>query len=695
MKVPLSWLKEYLPTKLSDNEIAETLTTVGLEFEGSKEGVMEIALTPNLSYCANIRGMARELSAVTGEKVHHPKYAVVENLSESIDKRVSIAVENRQGCPRYACRLITGVRVAPSPSWLKERIEQCGMRSVNNVVDITNLVLLELGQPLHAFDFDRLEEHRVVVRNARKGETITTLDGKLHYPTLETLLICDGKKPVAIAGIMGSLESETSEQTQTVLLESAYFEPTQIRKTAKRMDLHSDSSYRFERGCDPNGVIEALDRATAWICEIAGGVSLKGSLDIHEHDFPPKKLSCRLSRTNQLLGTPLAMNEVEGIFRRLNFGVEHLGEDKITLSIPTYRHDIQQEIDLIEEVARLYGYNNLHQKEAPLYRTGELPDSAEYLFTRKVRTLLVGVGLQECLTCDLISPAQSALISSDIFPSRTLIKLLNPRSVDQSIMRPSLLPGLLTVVKQNEAYGSESIAGFEVGRVHFNDKGRYLEPPVVGIILTGARNPFHWETKEGSVDFFDLKGIVENLFLQLKVIPTFSHSHYANFHPGRQAAISLSSPTNFHPGREAGMGKIEVGVMGEVHPLTLKGADLSRPVYYAEIDLQEIQQFLSKELRMEPLPQYPASTRDWTLTVEEKVPVGNLISAVTEERAPLLESIFLIDLYRSPSLGSDKKNITLRFIYRDRNKTVSQAEVEKEHLRLTEKILESLQKESL
>lgn len=488
MKVPLPWLKEYISTQLSADEIAETLTLTGLEVEGIENDVFEVALTPNLAHCASIRGIARELAAITEEPLHMPKFELAEKGDDPISKVVSIIVKNRQGCPRYACRLIRNVRVAPSPAWLKERIEACGLKSINNVVDVTNFVLLELGQPLHAFDFDRLDEGCIIVRNAQKGERVRTLDGKEHELTEENLVICDAKKPVAIAGIMGSLQSEISDQTQTILLESAYFEPSQIRRTSKKLGIHSEASYRFERGTDPNGVIAALERAAALICDITGGYCLREIIDIKQHAFPKTALSCRLSRANQLLGTHLAMSEVETLFRRLDFTHAEIHDDQIRVHIPTYRHDIHQEIDLIEEIARLYGYGNLQKEEKPVFRTGDLPDSPEYVFGHEVRSRLVAEGLQEFLTCDLISPTQAALISPDNFPTRSLIKLLNPHSIEQSILRPSMLPGLLSVIKYNADHSIYTVSGFELGRVHFTSKERYFEATAAAIVLTGERN---------------------------------------------------------------------------------------------------------------------------------------------------------------------------------------------------------------
>lgn len=677
MKIPFNWLKEFVATKHTAQEVADLLTTVGLEVDGIDNGVLEVSLTPNLAHCASIRGTARELAALTLDPLNLPQFSLREHENDATKKHITVNVENTALCPHYACRMITGVRVGPSPDWLQNRLALCGMRSINAVVDVTNMVLLELGHPLHAFDFETLAEKRIVVRNAKKGEQITTLDGKEHYPTEETLLICDGKKPIAIAAIMGSSKSEVTHDTTTVLLESAYFEPSQVRRAAKRMGIRTEASYRFERGVDPNGVLEALDRAAALICELTGGSALQGTVEVKSATFAPRPLSCRLSRANQILGTQLAMSEVETLFQRLGLKVTKIEEDLISVIAPTFRNDLHHEIDLIEEIARLYGYCNIQKKEKALYRTGDLPDSPEYVFGRKVRCRLIAEGLQEFLTCDLISPTQAALISTDTFPSRNLIKLLNPHSVEQSVMRPSLLPGILSVIKCNADHDMDSIAGFEVGRVHFTEKGRYFEPSVLSIVMAGERAPPHWTSKGERVDFFDLKGIVENLCLSLKIGDlSFSASHFSNFHPKRQAAIKL--------------GKVDVGMLGEVHPTTLKDSGLKHPVYFAELNLTDLHQGVTPTIRMRPLPQYPASTRDWTVTVSDQVGAGQILSWIQELSSTLLETVSLLDVYKSNTLGSDLKNVTIRFVYRDPHKTVSLSAVDEEHQRLTTKVKEFL-----
>lgn len=679
MKIPLAWLNEILPTKLAPAEINEVLTSIGLEVEG--EDILEIALTPNLSHCASVYGVARELASVTQEHLTLPQYSLKEEAEAGpIEELISVTVEDMDLCPRYSCRLITGLQVAPSPDWLKQRLEDCGMRSINNVVDATNLVLLELGHPLHAFDYDLIEGKKIIVRRARKGETIGALDGKEYYPTPDTLLIADSNKAIAIAGIMGGANSEVHEHTHSVLLESAYFEPAGIRMACRQLALESASSHRFERGCDPNGVIESLNRAAYWIAKLGKGKVAPGITDLYSAPFLPRTLSCRLQRINRLLGTRLAMGEVETLLRALNFEICQLKEDLITVKVPTYRVDITQEIDLIEEVARLYGYNNLHKKEKPSFRMGSLHHSPEYLFAKEVRTLLVAQGLQELLTCDLIGPAQASLMPTDHFPSRSQIKLLNPHSIEQSIMRPSMLPGILSAIHYNASHDTRSLAAFEVGRVHFASKGRYFEPSALAIALTGTSRPANWSSAPRPFDFFDLKGIIEGLFKSLHITTavTFHPSQFANFHPGRQAVVHI--------------GEAEIGIMGEIHPSTLNSALIDSPVYFAELNLEDLQSHVAREIKMAPLPLFPASIRDWTITVDEDSQAGALLKLIQDCSSTLLESYSLIAIYKSPQ--QEGKNLTFRFVYRDKHKTIAQADVEAEHLRITQTIDKHLQRKN-
>ncbi|MEZ5315378.1 MAG: phenylalanine--tRNA ligase subunit beta [Chlamydiales bacterium] len=638
--------------------------------------VFEIVLTPNLGHCTSVRGVARELAAFTQEMLNILKIHPIKKMIKPIQGEVSVQIDQKDACPRYACRLIHNVSVTSSPNWLKERLQACGIQSTNAVVDIINLLMVELGQPLQSFDFDTFEDKHLVIRKSRKGESLRGLNGKEYFPSEEMVMVYAGQTPIAIGGIIGTEETKVTEKTRTILLESAYFEPSQICQTRKSLGIHTEASYRFERGTDPNGVLEALEQATGWICELAGGIALDSFIDIKTKDFEPNLINCRLSRTNRILGTKLSMSEIETIFRRLNLGIKMIGEDEVHVIIPTYRHDLCQEIDLIEEIARLYGIENIRKQEPVRFRRGSLPHSPAYLFEKEVRNRLIGEGLQELLSCDLIGPKEADLIQSDSFPSRSLIELLNPRSIHQSILRPSLLSSLLNIVKVNSNHSIHSVAGFEIGRIHFKTKEHYFEPTVVSLILTGEKEEKTWKNKSHKVDFYDLKGIVENLLIGLNIHSIlFQPTGYQNFHPGRQARISAK--------------KIDIGIMGEIHPKILKEIDLNQPVYFAELNLEDLYAIREPNTKMTPLPNYPTSTRDWTITLPKEMLLGSVVDKIKNIPSKYLESVFLLDVYHSKALGSDRKNVTLRFIYRDSNKTLSLKVVENEHERIIKQLTES------
>lgn len=641
--------------------------------------VFDIAITPNLGHCASVLGIARELHAATGKPLCRPSSTSVKEIPEDqIAKHIRVVVEDKKACPRYACRLIKDVIVKPSPPWLQKRLLASGIRSINNVVDITNYLVLELGHPLHAFDYDTLEGKGIVVRTAKNGESIVTLDGKKRILNAEDLLICDTEKPVALAGIMGGANSEVTDNTKNVLLEVAYFLPGTIRKTSKRLGLSTDGSKRWERGCDPNQVIQSLNRAASMLQEYASGHVASGIIDVSAGDFPEKKLKLRLSRVNQLLGIHLSLNEVETIFDRLLMRHTTNGVDEITVTVPTYRVDIAQEIDLIEEVARIYGYENLTKAEPPLFRLGEIPDAPMFLFEREVRLRHISEGLQEFITCDLIGPSQYALVQDEeLMPPASWIQVLNPTSVEQSILRMSLLPGLLQLVKYNIDHQNLDISGFEIGRVHFKENDSFKEQAVVGLILTGKSAPHHWESKPTPIDFFTLKGVVENMLIGLNVPqPMFKPSQYSSFHSGRQAAVFV--------------GDLEIGSLGEIHPAVLRRLDVQQRIYFAELSLHDLMQVREKEQRMKPISVYPASSRDWTMTVPTSIAIQDVLDIIQKVRSRFLENVIVLDVYRSEKLGPDTQNVTFHFVYRDKQKTIEQEVVDAEHKRLCEAVTQVL-----
>ncbi|MBA3958592.1 MAG: phenylalanine--tRNA ligase subunit beta [Parachlamydiaceae bacterium] len=640
--------------------------------------IFEISLTPNLGHCASVEGVAREISASTGVEVKYPQITLEESKALPIAKQVKVTVNDPKGCPRYAARLITGVKVGPSPEWMQRRLIASGLRPVNNIVDITNYVVLEMGQPLHAFDFERLDGHQIIVRSARDDERFVTLDDKERILKAGDILICDANKPVAIAGVMGGKNSEVSDSTTQVLLEAAYFHPGTIRKTSKRLGLQTDASKRFERNCDPNQVLRSLNRAAMLIQQLAGDQVAEGTLDVAATTFENKAIVCRLARVNQILGVQLSLNEVEGIFKRLGFVTKLEGQEQWTVSVPTYRADITGEIDLIEEVGRIYGFENI-RKKATKYSASSLPHVPIFLFEREIRTRLVAEGLQEFVTCDLIGPTMCAVAKEALMPPEAIVKVLNPTSIEQSLLRTSLLPGLLQLVKYNIDHQNHDVSGFEVGRIHFKAGEAYKEQAVAGIVLTGKSTPNHWDKKAGSIDFFEIKGIVENLLNQVNIPNiTFKNKLNGTFHTGRQASIFS--------------GDLEIGTMGEIHPTIQRRLDVTQRIYYAELNLQDLMQVRKKEQKMQPLPIYPSSERDWTITLKEETSIQTLFEIIKSIPSSLLEEVSVIDIYRSERVGAGLKNVTLHLVYRDWTKTVEQVAVDAEHQRLTEQVVRVLEK---
>ncbi|MGE3954706.1 MAG: phenylalanine--tRNA ligase subunit beta [Parachlamydiales bacterium] len=601
--------------------------------------ILEVSLTPNLGHCASVRGLARELSALTERPYKGP------SIAPQKGKGSPVRVETLEGCPRYTCRAIRGVKVGPSPDWLRIRLERSGIRSVSNVVDVTNYVMLELGQPLHAFDLAKLQGG-IVVRPGREGESLTTLDGVKRPLSHDILTISDDRGPVAIAGVMGGEESEVTDATVDLLLESALFEPAFVRRSARQLGIGTESHRRFERGVDPMGVLEALDRATALIVEMAGGVA-EAAADTHPKPFPKRKIALRTERVNALLGTTLSEKEIGQLLARLEF------EGKGQIAVPTYRTDVTAEIDLIEEVARLYGYDNI-PRAAPRYTESTLPDDPAYCFERRIRTLLIGQGLQELLTSSLVSKASA--------PHGT--PLLN----HPLVLRDTLLPSLLEALHHNQTHRLFDIAAFEVGRIYPNGE----EKGAIGVLLAG-NTPHHPEEKSRPFDFYDLKGACENLLAALSISDvTFHKSKEPLFHPNRQAHLL--------------QGNALLGTLGEVHPSRLREAGVEGRVLFAQFDRAALQSGVPERVIASPLPTQPSSERDWTATLPEETQVGEWLERIKRVPSRLLKDVKLLDIYRSERVGVGKKNVTVRMVYRDDKKTVSADQVEADHARIIKEV---------
>lgn len=678
MKVTLSWLQEFVEVDLSPEEIADALTMGGLEVEKIErvdgEVVFDISLTPNLGHCMSVLGVARELSALKSLPLKQPKFSLQEDASEQIKEMLSVDIQDQQKCWRYACRLILNVQIGPSPHWLTKRLEAVGIRSINNVVDVTNYVMLEYGQPLHAFDYDKITGKKIFVTSVTNSSSMVALDEKVYDIPEDTLLIADVEKPLAFAGVMGGKESSVTETTQHVLIESAYFTSQAIRKTSKLLQLRTESSQRFEKEIDFDRVALVLDRAAGLIQEITRGKIVKGAVDRIVHSPAHRSISCRIQRINHLLGTHLSLREVVIIFEKLQLKIQREDQDVVHVLIPGFRNDLKTEIDLIEEISRIYGYQNI-PLQRPKYICSSLDSSPIFLLENELRSQLVGAGFQECITCDLISPflAEQTAEASD---PRSWISVIQPASVDQSLLRTSLLPGLLQMVQTNQAHQIRNISAFEIGRIHFKEGEQCKEETMIGIIRTGLSSPYYHNPKSRVVDFFDIKGDVCNIFFNFGITEIdFEPSHLHNFHPGRQARIKH--------------GKMTLGTLGEIHPARLQPFSIDDRVYFAQIDLHSLLHLRRTTWKIKDLLLFPGSERDWTLTIQEEISLEHILSAMPP--SSFLEKVLLLDIYRGPQLKPGQKNVTLRFFYRGQTSTLSFEAVEEEHRKVVQAVAKNLE----
>ncbi|MCC6127813.1 MAG: phenylalanine--tRNA ligase subunit beta [Chlamydiae bacterium] len=630
--------------------------------------VFELSLTPNLGYCLSAKGVARELSASLNIPL---KLACLEKFPAKRPCNMHISVERSDLCPRYIGQMIKQVTIKASPFWLEQTLKAAGIRPINNAVDITNYILLKWGQPMHAFDADLVEGNSINVSLAKKPFSFLCLDQIEREVPEGSLLICDSQKPVALAGVMGGANSAVSEKTQNIFLEAAFFDPTSIRNTSKKMGLRSESSLRFEKGIDPDAMMSALEEALKLFETLCEARIESASVDHYPKLFSPKKISCRSSRVQNLLGCKISLHEIGEIFERLGFTASLQEKDTWLVSIPPYRFDVQEEIDLVEEVARIYGYNAIDRKR-PLYTTTSLPHDPAFLFERQLRERLISLGLQEVITADLISPKLSELAIEERAARVQFLQVLHAKSEDYSILRPSLLPGFLQTVQYNMDQKNPSFEGFEIGRIYFEEKGKNIELSVAGIFLTGKTGPQHWDQKPPDTDFYDLKGLLENLFEALKVSDiSYSASKHPSFHPGQQASIYLKGQL--------------IGSFGQVHPTLLQPLDIRQSVLYAELLLSPLLAAQKPFPIMQPIPLFPSSERDWTIALPKNSSVQPILDALHGFQSPLLEKVELIDLFVSES-----QNATFRFTYRSLAKTICFEEVEAEHARMMQIVLASL-----
>ena len=651
-------------------QLPENLT-LGVPLETAldlSDTVLDVSITPNRSDCLSMIGIAREVATITGEKIKIPVGRIKE-IVEEISSYTSVTIIDADLCPRYTARLLINVKVGPSPAWMKTRLESAGLRSINNVVDVTNFVMLEMGQPLHAFDFRFLEQGKIIVRKSRDDEEFTSLDGKTRKLPADTLLICDGVKPVAIGGIMGGLNSEVKDDTQFVLLESAYFNPVSIRRSARKLAMPTDASFRFERGIDPEGVIRALNRAAQLIADLSGGNIYKNCIDEYPQKVPAvKDIPLRLSRIRQLTGTEIDAKEVIEILQSIGMTVGNAGKDNYLVTPPTFRVDIKREIDLIEEVIRIYGYDRVPVK-LPNVAVVEMASNPRIDLEEKIRHILIGTGYSEVVNYSFVTPESvNYLCLPKNDERRRLVRIKNPLVEDQSVMRTTMVFGLLDAMKKNNNNGSLDLKIFEMGRVFIDRKREELpeEKNMLACLLTGVMTDNLWGNKVNA-DFYDLKGCLENIFYDFKL----TNCHYRS---------SISEPF-LHPGKSCGIyiGELLAGYMGQVHPDTLERMDLRNCACVFEINLDILANQVNNLIHYKEISKFPAVTRDVAFLIPAEMETNNMVDIVLRQSEELLENVVIFDIYTGKGISEGMKSLGLRFSYRAPDRTLTDVEVNSIH----------------
>lgn len=637
---------------------------------GLDDAVFELEITPNRPDCLSLIGVAREIRAETGNPLKLPTVDVKES---DIDVRdlTSVTIDAPDLCPRYAARVIQGVKVAESPAWLQQRLESVGIGVINNIVDVTNFVLMEYGQPLHAFDYHKLTENRIVVRRAADSEQITTLDEIERELTPHMLIIADAEKPVALAGIMGGYDSEITETTCDVLLESAYFNPSSVRATAKALGISTEASYRFERGADPGVVLAALDRAAQLIVELAGGTICEGTVDVYPGRQPLTKVQFRPERVNFVLGTTLEAAEMAQILNRLGFDVDATG-DVYQVTVPTFRSDVTREIDLIEEIARVYGYDNI----PTTLPKGDIPVPAsnpKIEVGRRVKHFLLAAGMMEVVNYSFCDPNcfdRIRLTAED--PLRNTLKLRNPLSPEMSVLRTTLTPGLLENAQHNRNHQIDTIALFEIGSVFVYD-GAEKEPQRVTGVLAGQIGEGVYSDPHRAPDFFDIKGLVEGMLEVCGVVDwTLQKTEVRTFHPGRNAEVLLDDR--------------RLGAFGEVHPEVLENYDLPYKAYLFEFDLEGLADATTFAKRFEPISIYPKVARDLAIIVDKEVLSDMPTELIYTTGGDSVDSVRLFDVYEGEQVPEGKKSLAYTITYHSATETLTDKAVNALHDKIVKRL---------
>lgn len=648
---------------------------------GLNDVVLEFELTANRADCFSVFGLVREIAAITGNKPHFPEIKVNEDDNTKLNDIFSVEIADPDLCSRFSTRMLKNVKIGPSPEWMQQRLEGAGIRSINNVVDVTNFVMIELGHPMHAYDYDKITGKKLIARRAIEGEELHTLDDTSRKAKGEMLVIADSEKAAGLAGIMGGFETEiTDTTTTTVVLESADFYGPCIRRTARACGLSSEASGRFERGVDSETTIKALDRAAQLLQEMGACTVCEGIVDVYPNPKQANYVTFTPEQINNHLGTNIAKDIMLNIITSVGFDVTKDENDEITVKVPSWRNDVTCMADISEEIARLHGFDKI-KSTLPNGVSMQGTQSAKQTFIDKVKASLSSQGLYETISFALTNEETfNKLNIPQDSPLRKAVPIMNPLSDEYPLVRTTLLSSIFDNLARNLARKNDDVALFEVGSVFFPKALPVTELPdeVVKIAgaITGRRNAQGWNQTNDMVDFYDAKGIIEELFANLRVTryTVEAGTHYA-MHPGKTAL--------FKKGRDV------IATVGEVHPAVLSAYGITKPVYIFELDATTVMKYMAKDLKYKALPKYPATSRDLAMLVDVDVNAADIEKAMTKAAGQNLTQITLFDVYTGKQVEEGKKSLAFSLTFQSNDKTLTDAEIDP----AIEKIVAKLQKD--
>lgn len=684
MFISYNWLRELTGTRLSPEEIRDRLTNVGLAVDAVEargdDSVIDVEVPSNRGDCLSHVGIARELAVIEKSKVESPK-SKVEKTAGKTGEFASVEILDPDLCPRYSARSVRGVKIAPSPEWLVKKLEAIGQRPINNVADVTNYVLHEVGQPLHAFDLAKLAEKSIVVRRATGGEMLKTLDGVERKLDSEMLVIADAGRAVAVGGVMGGEDSEISNSTTEVLIESAYFNASSVRRTAKLLGLHTEASHRFERGTNPEGVLDALNRCVSLICELAGGIATEDAIDVYPNPVMTRSVNLRPHRVEAITSLRVEENEARRILTALGFNL--LGEQNaaLTFEVPSWRHDISIEEDLVEEVARHTGYDRIKTALPPASFAGEYHSSEKR--KRALRLALKAFGFNEAISLSFIELTNDFELIPEFANQSDQVTLTNPIIEEASRMRQTLLPGLLHAVRHNLNHGMRDVCLFETGRVFTgssDDSQLPDEREALALVATGGTLEADRAQAARDLDFFDVKGALESA-IEAMNLPgaTFAAAAVKHLRPGQSAVIRANGAP--------------VGSIGRLAEGVAANYKFRQPVFVAEVDLTALLELPEQPVLYSPLPRFPSIVRDVSLLVDRQVPVGELVSTAENQSGPHFIAANFVGIYEGEGIPDNQRSVTLRFEYRAPDRTLRDEEIDDVHWSIVKALQEKFSAE--